>query len=85
MSCGVPELTGDLFQYGVELWNTQFSNKATGVFSYTTSSSNISHHTGASEAIPWVHFTASDSNNIYGNSDVVTPESMSCLICIKYE
>lgn len=31
------------------------------------------------------NFNASSSNSIYGNSDTVTPESLSCLICIKYE
>lgn len=24
-------------------------------------------------------------NEIYGNSETVTPESLSCLVCIKYE
>ena len=40
---------------------------------------------GGDSSRPDLGFDASLSNEIYGNSDTVTPESLSCLFCIKYE
>lgn len=57
----------------------------TGAFYAYATGSGAAEGGGSSSNRPDLGFDASLSNEIYGNSDTVTPLSLSILFCIKYE
>ena len=78
LEAGICDITGSFGYYCAAI-----NGQQSGAFSLSTSTmrkGNSGSDVGA------VHnFSAANSNSIYGNSETVTPLSLSILFCIKYE
>lgn len=68
-----------------EFTDIRQSQSFTGAFYAYAMGSGAAEGGGSSSNRPDLGFDASLSNEIYGNSDTVTPLSLSILFCIKYE
>ena len=83
VSAGCCNITG-----GVVLYSSLADGSPTGAFYASRTSTNGNAQfpgNGRSYAALGASFSASNSNSIYGNSETVTPLSLSILFCIKYE
>ena len=82
MSAGLPNIEGDtppLFGGPKDEYPTAGSFRATRVLNR-----NYSNGSGSTNGWVDVNFNASLSNTIYGNSNTVTPESLTTFMLIKY-
>ena len=85
-NAGLPNITGDAWNGNTSAGGAYFSFHS-GPFSAETGStaSMLSVPLGTtSDPNAVLHFDASGSNSIYGNSTTVQPPALTCLICIKY-
>ena len=79
-NAGLPNITGgNLYLYGDAALPKGTGALGANIYrGYTTPPSGVNY------ADYLVHFNASQSSSIYGNSTTVQPPALTCLICIKY-
>ena len=78
MEAGLPNITGNFMAYGYRSGNTG------GAFSSSVQAENqLTLGTGEGAFVGFM-LNASRSSSIYGNSDTVTPLSISSIFVIKY-
>lgn len=85
LAAGLPNITGAIWSIAGTGGNG-IGNGRAGAFygSHTATSDVTTGQTGSSSANDTINFDASRSNEIYGKSDKVLPESFALIPQIKY-
>ena len=82
---GLPNISGSIHSYAVRHAAANVANSGALSGSLTTVSNNIDGNRYNWSCLNYLYFNANTSNNIYGNSTHVTPNSIVLLPCIRYQ
>lgn len=80
VGAGLPNIKGNYYAHAFSVWMSSENELFTAYNSYSKYPPSIQSGTGYSTAT----FDAAKANGIYGNSNTVTPLSMSCVFIQKY-
>ena len=85
-NAGLPNITGDAWNGNPNAGGPYFSFHSGPFSAETGSTASVLSAPLSTTSDPnaVLHFDASLSNSIYGNSTTVQPPALTCLICIKY-